>query len=440
MLNIVIPDNNIPEREYIVRSLFFDYLGLQYNVTVNDADMNYSIEFDRSELVIKDYFFGLYPDTHSYLTTDSLPKKIVYTKNEFTTENDIPVIYGTDEFYVAENRIICGIDIFASSFFMLTRWEEYVNMARDEHTRFPGSASTAFKNHFLHRPVVNEYVEMLWRMLQKLGYKGERTQRCFELVLTHDVDHLDYPKTHKIIFGDILKRKNLKLAQNHFKSFLKSGSNPYDTFDFIMTSSEKLGLKSHFYFLSSNSKLPRDPDFYLRSKRFNNKIQEIKRRGHIIGFHPGYYTFNDLEKWSTEKQSLENAVQDTIVEGRQHYLRFDISKTFDIWNKNDMEIDSTLGYARNEGFRCGTGDIFTVFDFLERAQINVNERPLIIMDGTLRQYQQYSQEQAIEIILYYISVGKRYNTLITLLFHNSSFYGEWEGYGSIYEEILNMQV
>lgn len=75
MLNLVIPDNNIPEREYILRSLFFDFLGLQYNVTVNDAEINYSINFDKSELVIKDYFFVLYPDTHSYLTTDSLPGK-----------------------------------------------------------------------------------------------------------------------------------------------------------------------------------------------------------------------------------------------------------------------------------------------------------------------------------------------------------------------------
>jgi hypothetical protein len=440
MLNIIIPNNNIPEREYIIRILFFDYLGLHYNVIVNDANLHYAVCFEKSELVIQDSFFGLYPDNLSYLTTEAFPKKIVYAKNDFTAEKDIPVIYGTDELLVAENVIICGIDIFASSFFMLTRWEEYVNKTRDEHSRFPGNESIAFRNGFLQRPVVNEYVEILWGLLQKLDYKGQRKKRTFELVLTHDVDHLDYPKTYRIILGDILKRRNLKLALEHFKHYWLTGSNPYDTFDYLMTISEKLGVKSHFYFMSSDSKLFRDPSLYLRSKRFKSKIEEIKKRGHIIGFHPGYYTFDNLERWTAEKLLLEKAVHSNIKEGRQHYLRFDIIKTFRLWDKNNMGIDSTLGYSDCEGFRCGTGDIFTVFDFLEKKQIRVKERPLIIMDGTMRQYRKYSQEQALKIIQNYISIGKRYNSPITLLFHNSSFYGEWEEYRSLYDELLNLSI
>jgi hypothetical protein len=323
---------------------------------------------------------------------------------------------------------------------MLTRWEEYVNKERDEHDRFPGSASVAFKNGFLHRPVVNEYVEMLWVLLQKLGFKYKRKQRSFELVLTHDVDHLNYPGTCRIILGDMLKRKNLKLAQKHIEYFWKFGSNPYDYFDFLMTSSEKLGLKSHFYFMSSDSKLPRDPGFYLKDKRFKSKISEIRKRGHIIGFHPGYYTFNDDDRWRYEKQLLEEAVQQEIVEGRQHYLRMDVTKTLPIWENNNMKIDSTLSFADKEGFRCGTGDIFPVFDFLNRMQLQLKECPLILMDGTLQQHQEYSREQVIDISQNYISVGKKYNTLITLLFHNSSFIGEWEGYDSIYREILKIHV
>ena len=73
--------------------------------------------------------------------------------------------------------IECGIDIFASSFFMLTRWEEYVNKIRDMHNRFPAYASLACKNNFLDRPIVNEYVEMLWNMLKFLGCKQEKKKR-----------------------------------------------------------------------------------------------------------------------------------------------------------------------------------------------------------------------------------------------------------------------
>jgi hypothetical protein len=436
MIKIQIPDNNISEREYIIKILFSDFLGLKYSLIISDSDLHYSISFEGGELLIKDSFFGNYRDEYSYLSTETLPEKIVYLKSEFIADNNIPVIYGTDELQIIDNKIICGIDIFASSFFMLTRWEEYVNKYRDEHKRFPGKESIAHKHNFLQRPVVNEYTEMLWNMLKRSGYKGERKQRNFELVLTHDVDALTYV-SYRSIMGDVLKRKNLKLAREHFKYMYLQ--DPYDTYDFLMTTSEKLGVKSHFYFMSSDSILMYDSNYYLNRRKFSSTIKEIKKRGHIIGFHPGYYTFDDYNRWRYEKQLLEEAVQQEIVEGRQHYLRMDVTKTLAIWDMNKMKIDSSLSFADKEGFRCGTGDIFPVFDFLARKQLQVKERPLILMDGTLRQYQEYSKEQVHEVIQYYISVGKRYNSVITLLFHNSSFSGEWEGYDSIYSGILNMK-
>lgn len=67
----------------------------------------------------------------------------------------ITIIYGEDKLIIDRNSktIVCGIDIFASSFFMLTRWEEYVNKKRDNHNRFPASESLAYKFGFLNRPI-----------------------------------------------------------------------------------------------------------------------------------------------------------------------------------------------------------------------------------------------------------------------------------------------
>ena len=101
-----------------------------------------------------------------------------------------------------------------------------------------------------------------------------------------------------------------------------------------------------------------------------------------------------------------------------------------------MTIDSSMGYALNEGFRCGTGDLFNVFDFIERKQLKLKERPLIIMDGTLTKF---SIEQGISLIREYIITARRYNSKITLLFHNTTFYGEsWKGYDSLYIMALGL--
>jgi len=434
MLNVIIPDNNIPERKYIIEVMLSDFLGLEYMLTISDKVQDYSLIFDDKKLTILDSFFGLYSEDLSYLTVDAIPKSITFTRKKDKTDNIIPVIYGKDEIQYAGNELRCGIDIFASAFFMLARWEEYVNTNRDKHNRFRSNESVALINGFLSYPVVNQYVELLWIFLKELHFSGDRREKSFDLVITHDIDHLDYPGTGHIILGDFLKRKNIKLAIEHSRFFLTKHINPYDTFDFIMTESEKRGLQSHFYFMASNSGKTQDLTFYLNGRRFKKAIDHIRAREHVVGFHPGYFTYDDINRWSHEKNLLEEAIEERVYEGRQHYLRFDMPATYCIWEKNGMSIDSTMGYAEQEGFRCGTGDVFTVFNFLERRKMNLKERPLIIMDGSLRKY---SLEEALNTVNFYFSLARKYNSTLTLLFHNSTFYGEgWEGYTDLYQEIL----
>jgi len=439
MINIKIPNNNISERKFIIDFIFGDYLGLEYYITVDELNIDYSILLGESELLIRDCFFNNYLQPLSYLKKGAIPEKVHYVKNEFTTENDIPVIFGSDTISVNNKRIICGIDIFASSFFMLTRWEEYLIEGRDEHDRFKGSESLAFKSGFLHRPIVNEYVEMLWKMMLKSGFDCARQQRDFELVLTHDVDELEFPKSYRILAGDLIKRKSVRLLWKHFIYMFIS--NPYDTFDILMSASESLGIKSRFYFMSSDkNQLPPEHRYDLNSKLFKSKIRDIKKRGHIIGFHPGYYSYKNDIRWSNEKKILEEAVDEEIIEGRQHFLLLDIPYTFLLWERNNMRLDSTLGYYDKEGFRCGTGDSFKIYNFIDQRTLSLKERPLIIMDGTLYDYQKYSLEKSLTILENYLQLGRKYKTPITLLFHNNGFNTKWEGNCShLYRRLLNLK-
>ena len=169
MLRILIPKNNINEREYIINIIFNEFLELKYELETYPGN-EYEITLaNNNKIIIEDHFFNKYPEELSYLDLTNIHRKVYYVKNEFITEDDIPVIFGSNKLETDNNSIRCGIDIFASSFFMLTRWEEYLDKTRDKHGRFPGKESFAFKNNILHRPVVNEYVEMLWNMLISLN-------------------------------------------------------------------------------------------------------------------------------------------------------------------------------------------------------------------------------------------------------------------------------
>jgi hypothetical protein len=421
LIEITIPNNNINERRYIIDILFDEFLDLNYNITVGSN--NYEIILENGNtLIIEDHFFNQYSNELEYLNPESIPSKVEFTKNDFLVEDDIPILYGSATFNPQSSIFICGIDIFASSFFMLTRWEEYVNKNRDSHNRFPAIESVASKNNFLDRPIVNEYVEMLWNMLKYLGVNQKRKKTDHQLFLTHDVDELymwkSWKQVFRVVLGDILKRKNLSLAIERVAEYLlvkrAKINDPFDTFDWIMDKSESVGVKSRFYFMSGGV-TAYDNRYKIDEPKSLKLIDTIKKRGHIIGIHPSYNAYNDFEQFKKEKELLEKISEQKIVEGREHYLRFEVPTTWQIWEDNGMEVDSTCGYADKEGFRCGTGDSFSVFNILTRRQLKLKERPLVVMDCTLFDYQKMTYDTAMDSL----QTIRNNQTPISLLWHNS---------------------
>ena len=434
-VTITTTSQNLPEKRYVTDFLFTFFLGIKYEWLFVETSSHYEIAFDNQKIKVADVFFSSFHQPLAYLSVENLPEKISYSENPYTFLSDIPIIYGINNFSKNENGLYCGIDLFASVFFMLTRWEEMVCPTRDAHNRFPGEASIAFKNNFLTRPVVNEYAELLWNMLEACGFQGKRKKRESKLYLTHDIDHLFTSVTNRQIAADLCKRFDAPLARRHFQ--YKYTKNPYDQYNFLMDCSERMNVKSRFYFKASDQVTRYDQDNYLTTGKFRNIIRNIQARGHLIGFHPGYDTFLDEGKWTREKTLLEEAAQTKVLEGRQHYLRMQVPDTLLIWENNGMETDSTLGYADRNGFRCGTGDEFPVFDLVNRKQMRLKERPLVVMDGTLKLNTANSPEKSLEIVRDYLQTGRKFGMAITLLFHNSSFDEEnWPGWKKMYGNLF----
>jgi len=127
-----------------------------------------------------------------------------------------------------------------------------------------------------------------------------------------------------------------------------------------------------------------------------------------------------------------------VNEGRQHFLRFEVPTTWQIWEDNNMEWDSTLTYPEKEGFRCGTCYEYSVFNILSRKKLKLKEIPLEVMEGSLVNYQNLSPEKAEKKIIKLIEKVKKYNGSFVLLWHNSSFNNDlWTGYQRVYEKIVS---
>lgn len=432
-MRIAVPNDSFyAERSYVLQVLCCEMLGLYIELSVEDIRSTIITASGNKKLVIEDHFFRNYSEPGSYLSSQNLPIKIVFARkdqNPFLTENDLPIIFGDASIQVAENQITCGADILASSFFMLTRWEEYVNPVRDHHGRFPGHAAVAVKNNFIQRPVVNEYVEMLWKMLVYLGVEEVRRERNYQAYLTHDVDAaLLRPNLFaflKKMAGDMLKRKSFRLAISSLRDYLLyqlgSGKDPYDTFDFFMDVAEKQGLQAHFYFLSGGEHREDKIRISLRHPFVTKLIQTINDRDHIIGIHPSFDSFQDEQIFTAEVETLKKASPQPVRYGRQHFLRFNIPDTWRLWEKNNLIWDSSLYYPDAPGFRCGTCYDFPVFDILERKQLHIREMPLTAMEVSWMVYKNSRPEEMLRDITALKKACEKYKGNFVLLWHNTSF-------------------
>lgn len=362
------------------------------------------------------------------------------------------VSLGDPIIHLEENSITINFDILGSIFYILTRAEEIANPTRDEHGRFPAKASHAYQNGYPHRPVVDEYIEILWWCMKRLWPRLERKPRQFRMVLSHDVDvpfaeaFSSPAKVMRSFGGDILKRKDPARAFKRIGNWIATRRGDFKrdtnyTFDRIMDISEKHGLQSAFYFKTACTNPEFDCNYSIDHPFLRQMLREIHERGHEIGFHPSYETYRDPVQTKKEFDKLlqvceEEGIRQDAWGGRQHYLRWEAPTTWRNWAEASLNYDSTLSYADCAGFRCGTCHEFPVFDLEKGQALPLIERPLVVMEASLfgENYMSLSHEEAFAHAKMLKEQCRKYGGDFTLLWHNSSFQSErdWE----VYEEIL----
>jgi len=419
MIIIEIPNNFLPERKYIISTLFGEFLGLNYQIKTYNEN-NYKIILDnKKELVIKDSFFSNLKN-QNYLSIQNIPQSpLKKSNNKFISEKKLPIIYGNNKLQIFDNKINCEIDIFASCFFMLTRWEEYVIKKRDKYDRFLAKNSLAYKENFLDRPIVNEYTKMLWNMLKFLKINQDRKKREFVFYPTHDVDEIKkYRRPPIFTIIRAIKKIKIKKAKNIFFNYikvkLKLEKDPYlKTFDYIINLEKKYNFKSVFYFMTSEERYSlQDPDL-------KKIFQKIKKEKFKIGIHPDFNAYNNPEIIKKEKKELKKITNSRIIEGRQHFLKWETPKSWETWQKAGLKYDTTLCYADHEGFRCGICYPFKPFNIIKKETTDIWEIPLIVMDATLISYRELSTEEATKIMIHLLNQIKKYSGIFVLLWHNS---------------------
>ncbi len=465
MIVVKIPDSYEKERRYILAVIFGEFLGLEIQVEVGDCKNTIVLPQPDLQIEIADVLFAT--PISQWLQPESLPSQPLKIWDldrtnirAMTVTSQVPIIYGEDParadfFTQSEARTYLGIDIFGSAFFMLTRYEEVAKPDRDPIDRFPATASLAYQEDFLTRPIINEYLEILWACMLHFNPSLKRKRREFQMVVSHDVDEpfrYAFSGVRRLIkrcAGDIYRRHSPILAAQSILQAIqvKSGNyhlDPCNTFDLIMDISEKNNIKSAFYFIADRTHKTFDGDYSIEHPLIRDLLRRIHERGHEIGLHTSYHTYQNPAQTKKEFDILqrvctEEGIQQQNWGGRQHCLRWETPTTFQNWNDARLDYDSTLYFADAIGFRCGVCYEFTTFNLKTRMQLKLKERSLTVMECTLLD-ERYSNvgSDHIHVISTIANIKKsckKFEGDFSILWHNNRFISSREV--DIYENVIS---
>jgi len=360
-----------------------------------------------------------------------------------------PVLFGPGDTRIdepvrlVEDTLTFEIDIIATTFFMLSRWEETVSPALDAHERFPASASVAVTHGFLDHPIVDELAMALRAWIQVLAPSTELRPVRATVALSHDVDRLRSVRGFRggvrRLAGDVLRRRSLSALSASVQQLRRewrdhSVAPAWAGVLDLARRSRAAGLSGTFFFLAAPQS-DADGDYRVDSPRVAALVKQLAGAGFDIGLHGGYHTQRDGAELARQRRRLSNVIP--VRMSRQHYLRFRTPDTWRALVEAGIEVDTTMAYADREGFRAGTCHAFRAFDVERDEVLPLVELPLIVMDVTLRSYRQLSPARAADRTLELAERCARVGGVFSLLWHNTSIGNQWPGWDDAYDRILS---
>ncbi len=349
--------------------------------------------------------------------------------------DDIPCFFPTGE------KSSIPFDLFAASFYLITRYEEYQPHVTDKHGRFSANQSLAFQGDFLEKPLVDVWAFKLLKSLQKKFPDYEFPTRDFRFISTININEAFAFKHKGLIrnigsfFSDLVKF-NFRGIIRQIAVVLSIKEDPYNTYEHLLELRKQYKVRTLFFFLFSEY-----TTFDKNVSTTNNRYKLLVKS--VIDYAPfgqlfSYYTMSNAKKLNKEINRFENIVNMPINKSRQHYNRFEVPKTYQNLIDIGVTEDYSMGYYTHSGFRASTCTPFYFYDLDYEIKTPLLIYPFVVNDDTL-QKQQLTKKEALLKIETLIHEVQEVNGTFISVFHNSSLSDmpkkkNWE---TLYENVLS---
>lgn len=403
----------ITERHrFIFDFVFGDIMVIGYRLTENREEY---LRFDEAKICYakEEIKGGLYFKPHSLLSEKSITDQNI----KVTKWNDLPV------FFHVEGASTWPFDPFALSFYLITRYEEYLPFEPDEHGRFRPKMSIAFREGFLQIPLVDAIMYKLKGLLigkfPGLNMPGQsfRFLPSFDIDIAFAHSGKGWPRA-AAAWLKLLLKADFGQIKERISTLSGQMADPYDNFRLQTDLAAIYGFPlMYFVLIGDFGQYDRNSQF--RSRKFRDLLSGLNQLAEM-GLHPSYQSFLHPEIFKKEKKRLEDIIQKPVTKSRFHFLRLKFPESFRILLSENIKDDYSLGYSSMNGFRASTCTPFNFYDLEKQERTDLRMHPFIFMDSAMIDHLKFNPGEAIEDISKLVHQVEKYGGEAIGIWHNYS--------------------
>jgi hypothetical protein len=338
-------------------------------------------------------------------------------------------------------------DIFAASFYLLSRYEEYLPHRKDEYGRYAHTESLAYREGFLNIPLVNIWLQEFKRALSAKFPALVFRYPSFKFIPTYDIDiawsylHKGWKRNLAGFLRSALRGEWSRITER-FQVLRNGRQDPFDAYEWLDSLHLYCRMKAYYFFLVAGRQRGVDKNISPGVAEFQALTSYHASGAYRVGVHPSWQSGDEETLLKEEIGWMECMTEQKITRSRQHYIRFTLPDTYRSLIKYGIDQDFSMGYGSINGFRASVASSFYWYDLVEEKTTGLRIFPFCFMDANAFYEQNYTAGEAMNELMHYYRMVRKVNGLMVTIWHNS-FLGSdplYAGWREVYEVFLKEEV
>ncbi|WP_299210372.1 polysaccharide deacetylase family protein [uncultured Dokdonia sp.] len=313
-------------------------------------------------------------------------------------------------------------DIFGATFYMLSRYEEYLPHVKDALGRFPASESIAYKNNFLDRPVVDIWIqrfkEIVTMSFPEYTLKESQflTQVIIDVPQAFAYRKVGFLRTVGGYANDFI---NFRLKRNFIRTQVLLGlrKDPFDIFSWLVNV-QKQSLSQFKLFFELGDYTADSKNIKYSKRSFQSLIKMVGDYSNV-GLLVSKNASQSIDVLKEEKKRIEHITNRPLKQTRITDCKIILPNSYRDLLDQEIVEDYTMGYPDIPGFRASTCTPFLFYDLDYEIQTPLMIYPFCIhINAIIDAHKQTIDSVRLERIK---EAVKKVHGLFLIAFSNSDF-------------------